>query len=384
MDALLQRDDMSDQPHDSTLRPVVVFVGGFSPAARDGCLGGQLFACQTLLHSPLRHLVTWVPIDSTQRSLPPPSLFIRLYFVFRRLLLFIRATASPVRCVLLFSSFTFFSVVEKGVMCVIARIRGIRVVWSLRSEIRSRGRLKANIMRKMLRGADVLLCQTDSAVRDLHQVLRSRDKQIFCVPNWIDCASYPVKMSAPDVVTFIFMGWYELEKGVRELTWAAHAIAKEGVPFRLIMAGGGSHFNWIMNAVKELRLEAHVSVHGWVSGQTKAALLAAADVLVLPSYTEGLPNAILEGMASGMAVIASPVGGIPTLIEPSANGLLVPPGDVSALAAAMKRLALSPKLVREIGARNAVKVRDLHDISRAVPLLADVLGAREPSLAEAL
>ena len=169
-----------------------------------------------------------------------------------------------------------------------------------------------------------------------------------------------------------------MEKGVRELIWAAHAVAKDGVPFRLITAGGGSHLGWIKNAVQELGLEGYVSVYGWVSGQTKAALLAAADVLVLPSYTEGLPNAILEGMASGMAVIASPVGGIPTLIEPDANGLLAPPGDVSSLAAAIKRLALNPRLVREIGTTNAGKVRNLHDLSRAVPILADVLACARP------
>lgn len=366
---------MSAQKEHSA-QPVVVFVGAFSPAARDGCVGGQLFACQTLVGSALQHFVRWILIDGTQRSQPPPSLVVRLYFVLRRLVLVIRATSSRTHCLLLFSSYALPSVLEKGVMCAIARARGIRVVWSIRSEVRPFGMLKTSVMRTLLRLADVLLCQTNGAAHSLRQILSIPNERVVCIPNWIDCASYPVKVTVPHVVTFLFLGWYEFEKGVRELIGAAAALVKEDVPFKLILAGGGSRRNWITKSVKELMLENCVSLNGWVSGETKSSLLCAADVLVLPSYTEGLPNAVLEGMASGLAIIASPVGGIPTVIEPGANGQFVPPGDVNALADAMKTFALDRKLVREIGTRNAAKVRDLHDISVALPVLADVFRVR--------
>jgi glycosyltransferase involved in cell wall biosynthesis len=356
-------------------RPVVVFVGSFHPAARDGCLGGQLYACQALVQSPLQHSVRWVLIDSTQRSLPAPSFPVRVAFALRRLTKFTRATAKPTRCVLLFSPYLLSSVMEKGVMCAIARMRSIRVVWSIRSEIRANSRLKALLMCRMLRRANILLCQTETAARKLDEALGSPEKNIRSIPNWIDCASYRVKTSIPEIITFLFMGWYEPEKGIRELIAAAEELAREGIRFRLITAGGGSRIEWMKNQARERGLERHVSIYAWVSGGTKTALLAAADVLVLPSYTEGLPNSVLEGMASGMAVIASPVGGIPTLMEPDVNGLLAPAGDAGALAAAMKRLAANPRLVREMGKRNAEKVRNQYDISLVTPIFADLLGA---------
>lgn len=73
------------------------------------------------------------------------------------------------------------------------------------------------------------------------------------------------------------------------------------------------------------------------------------DVLVLPSLRDGLPNALLEGMACGCAVVATEVGGIPDVIRPGENGVLVPPGEVNALAAAISELIQSPERRAALG-----------------------------------
>lgn len=78
-------------------------------------------------------------------------------------------------------------------------------------------------------------------------------------------------------------------------------------------------------------------------------LLAAADLSVLPSLSEGLPNAVIEAMAAGLPVVASRVGGIPELIHQGHTGLLVPPGDIAALAKSMIALLANPFLRRRIG-----------------------------------
>jgi len=72
-----------------------------------------------------------------------------------------------------------------------------------------------------------------------------------------------------------------------------------------------------------------------VGGKDKDALLASADVLVLPSYIEGLPVCILEAMAVGVPVVSTTVGGIPEALENGACGTLINPGDVEALADAI-------------------------------------------------
>ncbi|MGF1673952.1 MAG: glycosyltransferase family 4 protein [Rivularia sp. (in: cyanobacteria)] len=78
-------------------------------------------------------------------------------------------------------------------------------------------------------------------------------------------------------------------------------------------------------------------------------LLASSDLLVLPSYTEGLPLVILEAMAAGLPVVATPVGGIPEVVIHQETGLLVPIEDVPALADAMLKLLQNPHVRNEMG-----------------------------------
>ena len=78
-------------------------------------------------------------------------------------------------------------------------------------------------------------------------------------------------------------------------------------------------------------------------------LLAAADVFVLPSTSEGLPVSVLEAMAAGLPVVASRVGGVPEQVSDGKTGLLVEPGDPNELAAALHRLTVDPSLRRRLG-----------------------------------
>jgi glycosyltransferase involved in cell wall biosynthesis len=80
-----------------------------------------------------------------------------------------------------------------------------------------------------------------------------------------------------------------------------------------------------------------------------AELLAQADLLVLTSDDEGLPNAVLEGMAAGLPVIATPAGDTPELVQDGRTGWLVPFGDAAALAARMAEASGSPEVRASLG-----------------------------------
>jgi glycosyltransferase involved in cell wall biosynthesis len=88
-----------------------------------------------------------------------------------------------------------------------------------------------------------------------------------------------------------------------------------------------------------------------------ADLLAATDVFIMPSHSEGLPGALLEALFMGRPVVASDVGGIPEIVEAEKTGLLVPAGDAEALAAGIERLLADPDFAEELGRRGQAAVR---------------------------
>ena len=88
------------------------------------------------------------------------------------------------------------------------------------------------------------------------------------------------------------------------------------------------------------------------------------DVFVLPSYSEGVSLALLEAMAAGLPVIASRVGGLPEVVTDGENGLLVPPRDADALAAALTRLLADPSLARQLGENARGYVREHFSLER--------------------
>ena len=150
-----------------------------------------------------------------------------------------------------------------------------------------------------------------------------------------------------DSVQFLFLGRIDDRKGAFELLDAYRALpATSRATARIVFAGDGR--------VEELRRRAadigpDVVVHSWLDHEQRNHLLATSDVLVLPSHQEGVPMAILEAMAHGLPVIATPVGGIPDVIQHGREGLLVEVGNRGALTAALARMVAEPALRASLG-----------------------------------
>jgi glycosyltransferase involved in cell wall biosynthesis len=99
---------------------------------------------------------------------------------------------------------------------------------------------------------------------------------------------------------------------------------------------------------------------GWVGGEKKTHLLQQCDVLILPSYNEGLPISILEGMSYRMPIISTPVGGIPEIITTNVNGVLVTPGNCDEIFAAIMRYISDRSLIATEGQKSAEMVGEYY------------------------
>jgi glycosyltransferase involved in cell wall biosynthesis len=149
----------------------------------------------------------------------------------------------------------------------------------------------------------------------------------------------------------------------------------ERTPLRLWLAGDGEKEGDLAKArrkIAELGLEDRCELIGIVQGQAKTDLLQKSHIFVLPSYNEGLPFAIIEAMAAGLAIVATPVGGIPEVVHDGQNGLLTAPGDPEALAASLLRFTADSALRQQMGQqnrRNACQELDVRPYARRLVAL---------------
>src|SRR5437660_705561 len=159
----------------------------------------------------------------------------------------------------------------------------------------------------------------------------------------------PHHHSAADKITFGFAARMEELKGTTVLMEAFAAAHRESGRISLNVAGDGSQRHKLAARAKTLNVASRYRYHGvYTHPEECRAFMEGLDVFVMPSFTEGTPNSIVEAMACGRPIIASDVGGIPDMIGDDA-GILVPPGNAAALAQAMLGLAHDPDLRRSMG-----------------------------------
>ena len=187
--------------------------------------------------------------------------------------------------------------------------------------------------------------------------------KVLVVPNAARPAEPVRQPDGSEPVRVLFLGRVEERKGTFCLVEAWHKMRLEhadGRAARLTIAGDGD-VEQARALVFKLGLEDSIDVTGWVSPVEVRRLLRSSQVLVLASHDEGQPMAVLEAMANGLCVIASPVGGIPDLIDDSC-GILVPPGDVARLAGALDEIVRDEQTRLRLGAAALKRVRDEFDI----------------------
>ena len=239
----------------------------------------------------------------------------------------------------------------------------------------------ARLQRAVFGASDAVVVLSEYWRDTLAREVPVAEEKLVVLPNAVDPREYDPSYGA-DPPRLAFVADHVERKGVVELAAAADALAADGVPFRLSVAGTGPADHHLADAAERL---AEVEYLGYVSEAEKRRLLGESSVFVMPTYAEGLPIAMLEGMAGGNAVVSTTVGSIPEVIG-KGNGRLVDPGDAAALESALRELLADPAGVEAMGRTNRRLAETEYDwagIARRLRALYADLGVGRAPTAEA-
>lgn len=361
------------------------------PGGAFGQAGGVLSATRAVFGDELAATFDVRFVDTTMQAFPPPGLRERVAAGGRRAAAALRLIGSFRPDVALAFCGDATSFYEKSSLLLAAKAAGARAYLSPRSGRAKAWLDKSAAARRWVAFAggrlDGFLVQS-RAWRDVFASAGVPPHRLHVWHNAVDTTSWaPVAASrrpwsGDRPFRFLFMGWAIEPKGLRELVAAAERLAgAPGPPFELAVAGDGAVADELRARRARAELPAHVELLGWVTGDARVKEFSRADALVLPTYSEGFPNVVIEAMACALPVIATPVGATPDVVVDGETGLLIPPREVQPLMEAMDRLRSDPAGAAAMGRRGLSRALALFDRRLAVEELTRILsnGLKRPA-----
>ncbi|WP_433801679.1 glycosyltransferase family 4 protein [Actinomycetospora sp. CA-084318] len=233
------------------------------------------------------------------------------------------------------------SVLRKGVVAAVARRAGVPAVLHLHGSqfldwFDDLPRPARGVVRTLLRPHRLVVLSEALCVpyRDRLGVPADR---VVALPNPVEWPSAPTRRPEGPV-TALFLGRFGARKGIYDLVTACSLLAPAHRERLRVVAAGDGEVEQVREAVAAAGVGDVVEVADWLGPDERDELLRRAQLLVLPSSHEGLPMAVLEAMAFGVAPVVTPVGGLPEVVHDGVNGAVVPVGDPAALARTLGEL----------------------------------------------
>ena len=255
---------------------------------------------------------------------------------------------------------------------IAARLAGARVVHT-EHEFYTLARPRARRLLRLLSGlADCVTAVAPPVADFLRDRVGLPERKLRIVPNGVDVdlfrSAKPVERGSvgceEDSLVVGCVGRLSPEKGQRVLLSAFGEVASRHPAARLLLIGDGEERARLEAQARELGIGAATRFLGMRADVP--ALIAACDVVVLPSHHEGLPLVLLEAMAAGKAVVATAVGAVPQILEDGRTGLVVPPGEAGALAGAMEALLRDADRRRQIGVQASAHVEASYNFDQTM------------------
>jgi len=242
-----------------------------------------------------------------------------------------------------------------------------------------------NILAEKIAGARIVLTCTECNANHLRSLAREHAHKVGLLYHGLDFNALPPPTDPPadDVTRLLAVGRLVPKKGFDTLITEASLLAKQNHPFHLTIIGDGPEDARLRNRIAALQLEKLVTMKGAVSNQVVFEEMARCHVLVQPSRPgrsgdlDGIPNVILEAMATYRPVVGTSISGIPEVVKDGKTGLLVEPGDPLGLAAAIFAIGKNLDQARELGRAGRELVESRFDVQRNVARQLELLQQAE-------
>ncbi len=212
--------------------------------------------------------------------------------------------------------------------------------------------------RIVLRESDLILVEAEGAIADIRK-LTEESAPVHVFNRGIDLARYQNAPSREEQRRnlglplrhrlIIFVGSVNEGKGVRVLAEAFTKVHSAFPDADLVFMGTGPLAEWLRKTAAAGGWRDRLHLLGRRPFTEVPQVLLACDIFCLPSFGEGLPKSVVEGMAAGLPVVVTNVGGIPDIMRHGESGIMIPPRDPEALAGALSRLLASPAEAARMG-----------------------------------
>jgi glycosyltransferase involved in cell wall biosynthesis len=236
-----------------------------------------------------------------------------------------------------------------------------------------------DLLREICAAAEFVAAETDYSRDLLRQRCSSSAAKVHRIYNGIDLEHFPIPASAPinnPVPRIISIGRLVAFKGFEHLIDACAELARRGFDFVCDIIGDGPLRDTLQAKIDRSNLSSRVNLHGSLSQQVVIEKLQSADIFALASVTDAqgasdvFPTVILEAMASARPVVSTRLAGIPELVVHGETGVLIRPGDTSALSSALEQLLRDAELRLHYGRAGRARIEEHFRIENTVtPLL---------------
>ena len=228
------------------------------------------------------------------------------------------------------------------------------VIYGRGDDIYADYRLKKTLLGLVIKNADAVIALTEDMKNEISKIHK---REIFVIPNGISLDKYGKKQSndihySNGDKIILYVGRLHFIKGVKYLIEAMRIINKKLPNTKLLLIGDGKERKSLEKMVEEFGLNQCITFVGLVSNEDVPKYMAASDIFVLPSLSEGFPGVILEAMASGLPIVTTKIKGLPEIVCDGINGYLVNPKNPREIAEKIQYLVNNTEVMNRISKNN--------------------------------